>query len=150
TPASYVEIHIEQGPILEASGNIIGLVDSTWGAKKYRITITGEQGHSGATPMDRRKDALYGAAKYIVAAREIVDEFPSGVLHTAVSTLELFPNSPVTYAGEVTINLDLRSASTTVLTEAESRLAQQCTKIEQQAGVHISLQLTHEWGLMPY
>lgn len=148
--ASYAEIHIEQGPVLEASGKTIGLVESTWGAKKYQVTITGDQGHTGATPMDRRKDALYGAAKYIVAAREIVDEFPAGVLHTAVSTLELFPNSPVTYAGEVTINLDLRSADTAVLVEAETRLAQQRTKIEQQASVTISQQLTHEWGLMPY
>jgi N-carbamoyl-L-amino-acid hydrolase len=148
--ASYAEIHIEQGPVLEATGNTIGLVEATWGAKKYQVTITGDQGHTGATPMERRQDALYGAAKYIVAAREIVEEFPSGVLHTAVSTLELFPNSPVTYAGEVTINLDLRSENTAVLAEAETRLAQRRTEIEQLAGVKISQELTHEWGLMPY
>src|SRR5699024_4461739 len=115
--ASYAEIHIEQGPTLARNGNVIGLVDTTWGAKKYAVTITGDQGHTGATPMDQRKDALYGAAKYIVAAREIVDRFPPGALHTSVSTLDLFPNSPVTYAGEVTINLDLRSADTDVLVE---------------------------------
>src|SRR5699024_5628339 len=53
--ASYAEIHIEQGPVLERSGNTIGLVDTTWGAKKYRVTITGDQGHTGATPMNQRK-----------------------------------------------------------------------------------------------
>ena len=148
--ASYAEIHIEQGPILERSGNTIGLVDTTWGAKKYTVTITGDQGHTGATPMDQRKDALYGAAKYIVAAREVVDQFPDGVLHTSVSTLELFPNSPVTYAGEVTINLDLRSADTEVLAQAEALLAEERARIETVAQVEISQQLTHQWGLMPY
>lgn len=148
--ASYAEIHIEQGPILERSGNTIGLVDTTWGAKKYTVTITGDQGHTGATPMDLRKDALYGAAKFIVAAREVVDQFPDGVLHTSVSTLELFPNSPVTYAGEVTINLDLRSADTEVLAQAEALLAEERARIETVAQVEISQQLTHQWGLMPY
>lgn len=147
---SYAEIHIEQGPILESNGNTIGLVETTWGAKKYQVTITGDQGHTGATPMGQRKDALYGAAKYIVAAREIVEEFSSGMLHTSVSTLELFPNSPVTYAGEVTINLDLRSADIEVLTKAEDLLQQHRADIEQAAGVEISQRLTHEWGLMPY
>lgn len=148
--ASYAEIHIEQGPVLERSGNTIGLVDTTWGAKKYTVTITGDQGHTGATPMNQRKDALYGAAKFIVAAREVVDRFPAGVLHTSVSTLELFPNSPVTYAGEVTINLDLRSADTDVLTQAERLLADEQTRIEAAAHVEISQELTHQWGLLPY
>lgn len=148
--ASYAEIHIEQGPILERSGNTIGLVDTTWGAKKYTVTITGDQGHTGATPMEQRKDALYGAAKFIVAAREVADQFPEGVLHTSVSTLELFPNSPVTYAGEVTINLDLRSADTNVLSQAEQALAEEQARIEKIAKVEISQQLTHQWGLMPY
>lgn len=148
--ASYAEIHIEQGPLLERAGNTIGLVDGTWGAKKYTVTIRGEQGHTGATPMEQRKDALYGAAKFIVAARELVDQFPDGLLHTSVSTLELFPNSPVTYAGEVTINLDLRSVDTTVLADAEVVLAQQRNAIEAVAGVEITQELTHQWGLMPY
>src|SRR5699024_5997270 len=149
-PASYAEIHVEQGPILERNGNTIGLVESTWGAKKYIVTITGDQGHTGATPMNQRKDALYGAAKFIVAAREIVDQFASGVLHTSVSTLELFPNSPVTYAGEVTINLDLRSADTAVLDRAEELLAKERAKIEDLADVTICQQLAHQWGLIPY
>lgn len=148
--ASYAEIHIEQGPVLERNGNTIGLVDTTWGAKKYTVTVTGDQGHTGATPMAQRKDALYGAAKFIVAAREVVEQFPDGVLHTAVSTLELSPNSPVTYAGEVTINLDLRSADTDVLAQAEALLAEEQARIETVAQVEIAQQLTHQWGLMPY
>lgn len=148
--ASYAEIHIEQGPILERSGHTIGLVETTWAAKKYQVTVTGDQGHTGATPMEQRKDALYGAAKYIVAAREIVEEFPAGALHTSVSTLELFPNSPVTYAGEVTMNLDLRSADQAVLVRAEELLQQYRADIEQTACVEIAQVLTHAWSPMPY
>src|SRR5699024_2242960 len=144
------EIHIEQGPILEKAGNTIGLVEAAWGAKKYTVTVTGDQGHTGATPMPQRRDALYGAAKFIVAAREIVEKFPEDSLHTSVSTLELFPNSPVTYAGKVTINLDLRSPDRDVLKRAEELLTNERKKIERTAQVEISQCLTHQWDLLPY
>lgn len=150
TAASYAEIHVEQGRILEDAENTIGLVDATWAAKKYRITVLGEQGHTGSTLMKDRHDALYGAAKFIVAARELTEQFEDGALHSSVSELGLLPNSPVTIAREVKINLDLRSANVEVLQRAESLLAKQVQEIEQTANIKIEQKLTHEWGLVPY
>lgn len=150
TPALYAEIHIEQGRLLENSGHTIGLVHRTWAASKYQIIVRGEQGHTGATVMADRKDALYGAALLIVAARELADSFEVGQLHTSVSELSLEPNSPVTLAREVVMNLDLRSPDETVLQRANEMLEKRAAEIERQARVSVERNRTHHWGLLPY
>lgn len=148
--ACYGEIHIEQGRLLENDGITIGLVDKTWGARKFLVTVHGEQSHTGATAMEDRKDALYGAAMMITAAREVVDSFTPGILHTAVSYLEVLPNSPVTVARETTFNMDLRSADETVLDEAIALLEKAAADAEAKARVRIVLDLKHRWGLLAY
>lgn len=149
-PALYAEIHIEQGRLLENSGHTIGLVDRTWAASKYQIVVHGEQGHTGATVMSDRKDALYGAALLIVSVRELAESFEEGLLHTSVSELSLEPNSPVTLAREVVMNLDLRSPDESVLVRANEMLEHRMVEIEQQARVRIASNRTHQWGLLPY
>lgn len=150
TAALYAEIHIEQGRVLENGGHTIGLVDRTWAASKYRIVVHGEQGHTGATVMADRKDALFGAAMLIVAARELTEMFPVGQLHSSVAELSLEPNSPVTLAREVVMNLDLRSPDERVLARANELLAEKIAKIETRARVTVEQRLTHQWGLLPY
>lgn len=149
-PALYAEIHIEQGRLLENSGHTIGLVDRTWAASKYRIVVHGEQGHTGSTVMVDRKDALFGAALLIVAAREITEVFDEGQLHSSVAELSLEPNSPVTLAREVVMNLDLRSPDENVLERANAILSEKIAEIETRARVTIERELTHQWGLLPY
>lgn len=148
--AAYGEIHIEQGRILENTNTTIGLVDRTWAASKYRVVVHGEQGHTGSTIMRDRKDALYGAALVIVAARELTDEFEERLLHSSVSELSLEPNSPVTLAREVEINLDLRSPDEGILERANERLDAIFAQIEGRARVTIERTLTHHWGLLAY
>ncbi|WP_347755693.1 M20 family metallo-hydrolase [Agrococcus sp. ProA11] len=148
--AAYAEIHIEQGRGLEESGTTIGLVDRTWAASKYRIVVHGEQSHTGSTVMADRRDALYGAALVIVAARELTEELPEGTLHSSVSELELAPNSPVTVARLVEINLDLRSPDESVLERANALLEERLAAIEERARVRIERRLTHQWGLLSY
>lgn len=148
--ALYAEIHIEQGRSLENSGTQIGLVDRTWAASKYRVTVHGDQSHTGSTIMRDRKDALYGAALLIVAARELSEQFDEGLLHTAVSELDLEPNSPVTVAREVVMNLDLRSPDEEVLAQANELLEAKFVEVEARARVDVERVLTHHWGLLPY
>ncbi|MGK0741673.1 M20 family metallo-hydrolase [Leucobacter sp. Z1108] len=150
TAARYAEIHIEQGRSLENGGHTIGLVDRTWAASKYRIVVHGEQGHTGSTVMADRKDALFGAALLIVAARELTEAFDEGLLHSSVAELSLEPNSPVTLAREVVMNLDLRSPDEGVLQRANEILVEKITEIETRARVTIERELTHQWGLSPY
>ena len=70
--AAYSEIHIEQGRGMDDAGTTIGLVSSTWSARKYEIVVRGEQSHSGATRMKDRRDAVLGAAKVIVAVNDLL------------------------------------------------------------------------------
>lgn len=148
--AAYAEIHVEQGRLLEDNQKTIGLVTNTWAAKKFTVTITGEQAHTGSTIMADRRDALYGAALVIVATREATDHVPHGALHSSVSELSLAPNSPVTLAREVVINLDLRSPEPGVIAEAENWLDAKISEIEAKAGVRIDKELTHEWDQLSY
>jgi beta-ureidopropionase / N-carbamoyl-L-amino-acid hydrolase len=143
------EIHIEQGRLLENAGAAIGLVTASWAAKKYVVTVEGDQAHSGATVMEDRRDALYGAALLVVFARELADRFP-GVLHTAVGQLDVYPNSPVVVASSTRLLLDLRCADEAVLAEANRLLRDRCAEIERIAKVTIHQTLSHEWGINPY
>lgn len=146
----YAEIHVEQGRGLEERGLQIGFVTATWGAKKFRVTVTGSQAHTGSTRMEDRRDALYGAARVIVAAHDVASRAPERALHSSVSELELEPNSPVTLAREVVLNLDLRSPDTDVLDEAEAWLRGEVARIETEARVEVALDLTHSWGQLGY
>jgi N-carbamoyl-L-amino-acid hydrolase len=147
--AAAAEIHVEQGRLLENAGTTIGLVTGSWAARKYRVTVVGEQAHSGATVMGDRRDALYGAARVVVAARDLADDYPDR-LHTAVGQLEVAPNSPVVVASRVELLLDLRSADVSVLESADDRIRRRIADISQQADVEIELELTHAWDLDDY
>lgn len=144
--AAYAEIHIEQGRELENARKTIGVVTATWAAHKYRVVVHGEQAHSGATLMDDRRDALFGAAKLVVAAREIADARP-GVVHTAVGQLDVYPNSPVVVASRVTLLLDIRSADVEAARASAVELERRIAEIESSARVRIEAVETHSWGI---
>ncbi|MBT2586413.1 M20 family metallo-hydrolase [Arthrobacter sp. ISL-95] len=148
--ALYAEIHIEQGRNLEESGTQVGLVDRTWAASKFRVTVDGAQSHTGATRMEDRRDALYGAALLIAAARELAAEFDPGLLHTSVSELYVLPNSPVTIARQVTMNLDLRSPDEEVLARAVDLLGKWAGEASDRSRTDIGMELTHHWSLVAY
>ncbi|MGW1677320.1 M20 family metallo-hydrolase [Saccharopolyspora sp. NPDC002376] len=148
--AAYAEIHIEQGRELENDGITIGLVDSTWAARKYQVVVRGDQSHTGSTIMPDRRDALFSASLLVVAARELAEESQSAPLHTSVSEMFIEPNSPVVVAREVRMHLDLRSPDETVLDAAAEKLATTISEIEERAAVSIELHQTHGWGVAPF
>ncbi|MFD1213678.1 M20 family metallo-hydrolase [Arthrobacter sp. GCM10027362] len=148
--ARYAEIHIEQGRSLEEGGTQVGIVDRTWAASKYRVTVDGAQSHTGSTRMEDRRDALYGAALVISAARDLAAEFEPGLLHTSVSEMHVLPNSPVTIARQVVMNLDLRSPDEDVLARAMDLLGKWIGAAEERSRTDIALELTHRWGLVAY
>ncbi|AZI58729.1 Zn-dependent hydrolase [Nakamurella antarctica] len=142
--ACYAEIHIEQGRELDKGGITLGLVDKTWAANKYEISVIGAQAHTGATAMVDRQDALYGAALAVVAVRELAERYGED-LHTSCGQLTVYPNSPVVVAREVHMHLDLRSPSDTLLDEADAVLRQEFAMIELKADVHIERRYAHTW-----
>lgn len=146
---SYAEIHIEQGRELDKAGITLGLVDSTWAADKYEISVIGAQSHTGATAMADRQDALYGAALVVVALRELADRYGED-LHTSCGQLTVLPNSPVVVAREVHLHLDLRSPSDDLLDEAAAELRRRFAEIEVTADVAIERRTAHTWKGNPY
>ncbi len=81
--AAYLELHIEQGPVLESLGLPLGIVLGTFGVERHLITWKGQAAHAGSTPMDRRRDALAGAAKLALAIRDIAREVGDGAVCTS-------------------------------------------------------------------
>jgi N-carbamoyl-L-amino-acid hydrolase len=81
--AAYLELHIEQGPVLESLGLPLGVVLGTFGVERHLIAWKGQAAHAGSTPMDRRRDALGGAAKLALAVREIAREVGDGAVCTS-------------------------------------------------------------------
>lgn len=123
-PAAYLELHVECGPVLQEAGARLGVFTRYWGASKQRITFAGEAAHTGPTPMARRHDALLGAARLVVALRDMADRAP-GLLHSSAGRIEVRPNSPNVVPSEAVMFVELRSPEPDVLVWAETELARQ-------------------------
>ena len=104
--SAFFELHIEQGPILEAETKDIGIVVGVQAIRWYEVTITGQDAHTGATPMHLRKNALLGAARLIETVDRIGRKFAPGV--ATVGLIENRPNSRNVVPGEVFLTVDLR------------------------------------------
>ncbi len=105
--ACYLELHIEQGGILEKAGLQIGIVEGIVGLRWTEVTITGAANHAGATPMDQRQDAVLAAAKFTVAINDAIRGVPGRQVAT-VGRAVVSPNTTNIIAGEVVMTIDLR------------------------------------------
>ena len=105
--AAMFELHIEQGPILENEGRMIGVVQGVQGIRWYEVTVTGQEAHTGATPMRLRKNALLGAARMIDRIDAIAQRHAPNAVGT-VGLIENRPNSRNVVPGEVFFTVDLR------------------------------------------
>lgn len=103
--AAYLELHIEQGPVLESMGLPMGVVLGTFGVERHQITFTGQAAHSGSTPMSHRRDALGGVSKLHLAIREIAVKY-GGVC--TVGSVVTKPGIVTAVVGEATMTLDQR------------------------------------------
>ncbi len=104
----FLELHIEQGPVLDIGNKPIGVVSGISGPLWLTVTLKGMAGHTGSVPMPLRKDALLGAAKIIVALNEIVTQVPGDPTVGTVATINVFPSSRNIIAEEVSFTVDLR------------------------------------------
>lgn len=116
--SSMFELHIEQGPILEAEEKIIGVVTGVQGMRWYEVTVRGQESHTGATPMGLRKNALLGAARMIEAIHEVGMAHLPGV--ASVGLIENRPNSRNVVPGEVFFTIDLRHPDEKILDRMEA------------------------------
>jgi N-carbamoyl-L-amino-acid hydrolase len=108
--ACYLELHIEQGGVLEQAGVQIGVVEGIVGLRWFEITAVGESNHAGTTPMDQRNDAMLAAAKFIVAVNEAI-RGESGRQVVTVGRVVPSPNNITAVPGQVVFTVDLRDIS---------------------------------------
>jgi len=122
-PDLYLEIHIEGDAKMERAGARIAPFLRHWGALKVRIEITGEQNHTGPTPMEDRKDAVLGAAYVIAFVRELADT-AADTLFTSVARVDVSPNSPNIVPGKAVLFAELRAPEPAMLEWSERQLRQ--------------------------
>ena len=143
---TFIELHIEQGPVLEAERKDIGLVETIVGLDRYEVIIKGMSGHAGTTPMDKRKDALVGASEFILAVNRIAKEIGDGTVGT-VGQLSLTPNASNVIPGYVNLSLDIRSTKEDNIKAFYNRLIEESEYIKSK--YHIDIQITHNLYIQP-
>ena len=137
---AYVELHIEQGPVLEAEGFRIGAVEGVQGISWTEFTLTGQSNHAGTTPMRMRHDAGYVAAEIAAFARRLAQEIGGNQVAT-VGALTLSPNLVNVVADRAVMTVDLRNTDNDRLKQAERRLFAFVAKTAAAEGVSVSASL---------
>jgi N-carbamoyl-L-amino-acid hydrolase len=136
TPHAFVELHIEQGPVLDAEGVTIGAVRDLQGISWQQIDITGQSNHAGTTPMRLRHDAGYCAAAVGHYLRQLADEM-GGAQVATMGAITLHPNLINVIAARARLTVDLRNTEESLLRQAEQRLAQFLATLAEREGVTI-------------
>ncbi len=137
SPHAFVELHIEQGPMLEANNIRIGAVTSVQGISWQEVTILGQSNHAGTTPMSLRHDPAYVAAEITVFLRNLAREFGGDQVCT-VGKIDLHPNLTNVVPAKATLTLDVRNTDEARLKLAETKIADFLTQIAVTEGVKIS------------
>ena len=136
-PHAFVELHIEQGPMLEANGVRIGAVTSVQGISWQEVTIMGQSNHAGTTPMSLRHDPALVAAEITVFLRQLAREMGGDQVCT-VGKIDIHPNLTNVVAAKATITLDVRNTDEELLKLAESKIANYLQVVASAEGVKIT------------
>ncbi len=137
--AAFFECHIEQGPILDAAGIPVGVVDAAQGFRWYDITLEGFASHTGSTPMTGRRNALLGMAKIALAVDEIAQEHAPLARGTVGSQVQVGPGSRNVIPGRVDFTVDLRHPSAATLDAMDAALRAACDEAASEIGLELSL-----------
>lgn len=136
-PHAFIELHIEQGPILDIEGVKIGAVENLQGISWQELTIVGQSNHAGTTPMYLRHDAGYVASAIATFVRDLTRKMGGHQVGT-IGKIDLIPNLINVIAARATITVDLRNTDEALLKQAEHALATYLKELEQSEGVTIT------------
>ncbi|SDJ86637.1 M20 family metallo-hydrolase [Paenibacillus naphthalenovorans] len=136
---AYLELHIEQGPVLESLDRPVGIVTGIAGLLWLTVEMTGTAGHAGSVPMPLRKDALVGAAKVIAALNDIVKPSPDSKAVGTVGNIQVFPDSRNIIPEKVKFTIDLRDIDQGKRDENEKRLREKIEAIAREHGLTYSI-----------
>jgi beta-ureidopropionase / N-carbamoyl-L-amino-acid hydrolase len=136
--AAFLELHVEQGGVLERTATAIGVVTGVVGQYRFAVQIVGQPNHAGSTPMDDRQDALVAAAHLVIAVNRLAVETPGEQVAT-VGHLTVSPNATNTIPGCVDLHIDLRDLSASHLKMLIGCIQADCDRIAQLTHTKISL-----------
>ena len=140
--AAYVELHIEQGGTLDAEGLNIGVVEGIVGIGWWDVTIDGFGNHAGTTPMDKRKDALMAAAKYVQMVNRVVTSEPGRQVGT-VGRIQAFPGAPNVIPGQVQATLEIRDLDQAKIVRLAKKVMDEAVKIGTENGTTFTFKETY-------
>jgi allantoate deiminase len=139
----YVELHIEQGPVLEAQNLPVGLVSAISGATRLAARLTGMAGHAGTVPMKLRRDALAGAAECITTIEEFCRTDDGGLVGT-VGYIDARPGATNVIPGQVSFSIDIRAPSDAHRNVAVTDIVRQIEEVAKRRSLLLQLDVTHE------
>ena len=140
--SAFLEVHIEQGPVLESENLAVGVVTAIAGASRYAIEVTGLAGHAGTVPMSLRQDALTGAAEMVLAAETLASGHAD--LVATAGKLEVANGAVNVIPGNVTFTIDVRSGVDQIREEAIETLRTRFKDIAARRGIQASWSKLHE------
>jgi N-carbamoyl-L-amino-acid hydrolase len=139
TLVGYLELHIEQGPVLEGAGIDIGVVTGITGAGSFLVVFEGEARHAGTTPMAARRDAALGAASFVLGVREIVmRDFPGCV--ATVGDVATEPGSFNVVPGRARVRMECRSLDPATLDALEGALTERARRVAEEFGLAVGVE----------
>lgn len=139
-----LELHIEQGPVLEQEGKSIGIVDAIFGMTTMEVTLSGVGNHAGATPMRYRQDALTAAAECIAEVERIAKADPEGILVTTVGKVAVFPNCSNVIPEKVVFTVEAREKREERIANAAENIKAAIAGIAEQRGVSFEIRVIAE------
>jgi N-carbamoyl-L-amino-acid hydrolase len=140
--AAYLELHIEQGAFLDAERIDIGIVEGIVGISWWDVTIEGFANHAGTTPMDRRRDAMLAAAKFIQAVNRVVTSVPGRQVGT-VGRIQALPGAPNVIPGRVVLSLELRDLDGAKIAMLYERIRAEARQIADTSGTTFAFKETN-------
>lgn len=143
--AAYLELHIEQGPILERLGKPLAVVEGTKGVERWGITFRGQEAHSGSTPMEVRRDALAAAAKLALEIRPIARKHPQAV--ATMGSVKTFPGIVTAVVGRCETTLDMRDLDAMVLAQMLREAREASERFAKEEGC--SVEWEKIWSIEP-
>ncbi len=140
----YVEVHIEQGPVLEKANEPLGVVSAIASQGRYRLHIRGEAGHAGTVPMDARHDALAAAAELMTFIEDVALRGTRSALVATVGEIKASPGASNVIPGVVEFSLDVRASDDEARIAAATEIRNRARQVGARRGVVIGVETVHE------
>jgi N-carbamoyl-L-amino-acid hydrolase len=146
---AYVELHIEQGPVLDRQGVAVGIVDAITGLFKWQVSLTGTANHAGTTPMKLRADAFQGLTEFAVQIDRVLEEHGSPASVATIGRVELLPGAANVVPGQAVFSLDVRDTDASVLANLAGAFQRTLAAIARRRGLMFEYEILSEIAPVP-